>query len=84
MKYKVTLYARTCSLHFDGLDIQKHVFEVEAYSMEEAMFKVLDEMPGRGLLNRQPVKIDIEESGCVLHEDGKGHILANWKEDEEE
>ena len=70
-------------MHFDGLDVWKRVFEVEAISMEEALFKVLDNMPGRILLDRA-VKIDIEESNLVLHEDSQGHTLANWKDVEEE
>ena len=70
-------------MHFDGLDVWKRVFEVEAISMEEALFKVLDDMPGRILLDRA-VKIDIEESNLVLHEDSQGHTLANWKDVEEE
>ena len=83
MKYRVTIFERTCSMHFDGLDVWKRVFEVEAISMEEALFKVLDNMPGRVLLDRA-VKIDIEESNLVLHEDSHGHVLANWKDIEEE
>ena len=83
MKYRVTIFERTCSMHFDGLDVWKRVFEVEAISMEEAMFKVLDNMPGRVLLDRA-VKIDIKESNLVLHEDSHGHTLANWKDVEEE
>lgn len=83
MKYRVTIFERTCSMHFDGLDVWKRVFEVEAISMEEALFKVLDDMPGRILLDRA-VKIDIEESNLVLHEDSQGHTLANWKDVEEE
>lgn len=72
-------------MHFEGLDIYKRVFEVEAISMEEAMFKVLDELPGRGGgILRRAVKIDIEESNLVLHEDSHGHVFANWKDIEEE
>lgn len=83
MKYRVTLFERTCSLHFEGLDVWKRVFEIEAGSMEEALFKVLDDMPGRILLDRA-VKIDIEESNLVLHEDSQGHTLANWRNVEDE
>jgi len=84
-KYRVTIFERTCSMHFEGLDIMKRVFEIEAGSMEDALFKVLDELPGRGGgILRRAVKIDIEESDLVLHEDSQGHILANWKETEEE
>lgn len=36
--------------------------------MEEAIFKVLDDMPGHGFLGKV-VKIDVEESSCVLHEE---------------
>lgn len=86
-KYRVTIFERSCSMHFEGLDIYKRVFEIEAGDIEEAMFKVLDELPGRGGgILRRAVKIDIKESNLVLvlHEDSHEHVLANWKDIEEE